>query len=83
MKLPYMKPEFGQILLEEGNVPTHCSIGVNHEWLACGIPIEDMTRVGGAPSVIFSSKEYGCNTKFQDGAYICYWNGANYQVFGS
>ena len=82
MKLPYMKPEFGQILLSEGNVPTQCSIGVNHNWLECAVPIENMYTTDGDQTKIFSDFDI-CNTFFQDGAYICYYNGANNQVFGS
>ncbi len=80
MKLPYMKPEFGQILLTE-NYPKGCEIESPFEWTAC--PISLGTSGPFNREVIVFSTEIGCTVSNQGESYICYFTGVSNSVFGS
>lgn len=86
MKLPYMKPEFGQILLAE-SYPKNCDIESSFDWAVCQVPIGTSGPFN-RPVVVFTP-ESSCtvgnqgNTNSVDGSYICYFTGVSTSVFGS
>lgn len=85
MKLPYLKPQFGQILLDGTSGGSTCDYGVSYAWLECPITIPgEFDPIFGTQIIVFQDDMSGvCNTYAQMDEYICKFNGKGTSVFGS